>query len=401
MTSTSQGLHSAKQVASQGIAFIKRILFAAVCTISTLSVHSIPTEAALLVGNTSGNNVVQYGLDGSFLGEFIPSNPALNGGLTSPDDLVYGPGGDLFISSGSNSTGQILRFDGLSGQFKGVFSTFAPGDSPGLLKRPYGMAFGPDGNLYVSSFLQDRILRFNATTGLFVDVFATGNGAPGGLNGPNDLLFTPDGRLLVSTQGSVAVPGDGNSNGIVEPGEFRADFGAALPSQILSYDIGTGAASVLVDQPTPLLESFRFVSFLGLAIGPNGDLFTTDFANGIRVFDINNGALKSVISTNYTGTIPSNNFIGNLTFVGDTLYTVGFNFTQNNQGAILRYDGLTGDPLPSAGNPAAVFVATNSNLSRPIGITQIIPTPALLPGLMGMGIAALRKRRAEREAALE
>ncbi len=175
-----------------------------------------------------------------------------------------------------------------------------------------------------------------------------------------------------------------------------------MPSQILSYDIGTGAGSVLVDQPTPLPESFGFVSFLGLALGPNGDLFTTDFANGIRVFDINNGALKSVISTNYTGTIPSNNFIGNLTFVGDTLYTVGFDFSQNNQGGILRYDGLTGDPLPSAGNPAAVFVATNSNLSRPIGITQIIPTPALLPGLIGMGIAALRKRRAaNRETAVE
>ncbi|WP_088893098.1 PTPA-CTERM sorting domain-containing protein [Leptolyngbya ohadii] len=342
-------------------------------------------QAVLLVGNTAGNNVVRYDENtGNFLGTFIPPN---TGGLTSPDDIVFGPDGNLYISSGNSSTGKILRFNRRTGAFIDVFAT------GGGLIRPYGIAFGPDGNLYTSSFLSDQILRFNGQTGAFIDVFAFGNGQPGGLNGPNDLLFTPDGRLLVTTQGSVAVPGD-------LPGEFRPDFSGGLPSQILSYDILTGASSVFVESATPLPDTFGFVSFLGLAIGPNGDLFTTDFANGIRVYDIQTGALKLTISTNYTsapGSI-SSNFIGNLAFVGNTLFTTGFDFTQGNQGAILRYDGLTGEPLPGAGNSGAVFVSTSPNLQRPIGIAYDpapIPTPALLPGLVGVGIAALRKRRQE------
>jgi len=352
-------------------------------------------EAILLVGNTAGNNVVLYDdTTGNFLGEFIAPN---SGGLTRPDDLVFGPDGNLYISSGNGSTGQILRYNGRTGAFIDVFAT------GGGLTRPYGIAFGSDGYLYTSSFLSDQILRYDAQTGAFVDVFAAGNGLAGGLNGPNDLLFTPDGRLLVTTQGSVAVPGDDNGDGIVSPGEFVPDFSAGLPSQILSFDIGTGAASVLVDSATPLPGSFGFVSFLGLAIGPNGELFTTDFANGIRVYDINTGALQNTIATDYTSDPGgfSSNFIGNLAFAGNTLFVTGFDFSQNNQGAILRYDALTGLPLPSGSNRDAVFVPTNSNLQRPIGIAYVeddftpIPTPVMLPGLIGMGVAALRRRKRE------
>ncbi|MDX2096667.1 MAG: PEP-CTERM sorting domain-containing protein, partial [Leptolyngbyaceae cyanobacterium bins.59] len=115
-----------------------------------------------------------------------------------------------------------------------------------------------------------------------------------------------------------------------------------------------------------------------------------------RTYDINTGALKSLIGTNYTGTNPSSNYTGNLAFLGNTLFTTGFDFSQGNQGAILRYDGLTGAPLPSPGNSGPVFVATNSNLLRPIGIAIYdIPEPATVAALLifgGIGIAA-RKRQ--------
>jgi WD40 repeat protein len=371
---------------------LQRPAIVALSTLAFLQVGASKADAALLVGNTQGNNVVLYDdVTGQFLGNFITAG---SGGLTSPDDLVYGPDGNLYISSGSGSSGQILRYNGQTGAFIDVFA------SGGGLTRPYGIAFGPDGYLYVSSFLTDQILRYDAKTGAFVDVFASGNGLPGGLNGPNDLLFTPSGQLLVSTQGSIAVPGDANGDGVIEPGEKVADFSQGLPSQILSYNIATGQSTVLVQQPTPLPGSFGFVSFLGLSLGPNGDLYTSDFANGIRIYDINTGALKSVIPTNYTSAPGSfsNNFIGNLTFTEGRLFTVGFDFTQNNFGAILRYDSNTGAPLPSSGNSNAVFVPTNSNLLRPIGITQLatVPEPATVVGLLAVGAigaVSLRKRR--------
>jgi sugar lactone lactonase YvrE len=359
--------------------------------VSAISFSAQSAQALLLVGNTElttngGYNVVKFDeITGQYLGEFIPTS---SGGLVAPDDLTFGPDGNLYISSGENpgnssvEPSAILRYNGVTGEFIDVFAT-----SNNLI-RPYGNAFGPDGNLYVSSFLTDQILRYNGVTGQFIDVFASGNQLPGGLNGPDDLLFTPDGSLLVTTQGSVAVNG-------------TPDFSFGLPSEILKFNIQTGASSVFAQQPTPLPDSPQFVSFLGLAIAPDGNLFTSDFANGIRVYDINTGALLKTIATNYTGTTPSNNFIGNLAFGPDgNLFTVGFDITQNNLGTILRYDGITGDPLPSAGNTGPIFVSNNPNLIRPIGITFTptnpaptdVPEPTAIIGLLGFGAFVLTQK---------
>ena len=364
---------------------------------SIVSVGAIAqADAALLVGNTRGNNVVIYDDAGNFRGDFIAPKV---GGLLDPDDLTFGPDGNLYVSSGSNSSGEILRYDGKTGTFIDKFA------SEGLV-RPYGNAFGPDGNLYVSSFLTDQILRFNGKTGAFVDVFASAKEIPlsarksGQLNGPNDLLFTKDGRLLVTTQGSVAIPN------AAKPGSFQADFSGGFASQVLSYDLATGASSVLVDQPTPSPDSFGFVSFLGLATGPQGDLFVSDFANDIRRYDLASGASKQTISTNYTGVVPSTSFIGNLTFDPDgKLYSVGFDQT-TNQGTVLRYDGLTGVPLPSAGNASAIYVPQTKALNRPIGITYTaikVPEPGAAVGIVAIGLLSsllLRRREANPKSAI-
>ena len=381
----------------------KTLGYRAAVTVSALTVLGLPktpAQAALLVGNTKGDNVLIIDeRTGKLGGEFIAVG---SGGLTSPDDLTFGPDGNLYVSSGSNFSGAILRYDGKTGQFLGRF------DQGGSLIRPYGSAFGPDGNLYVSSFLTDQILRYDGKTGAFLDVFAVGNGLPGGLNGPDDLLFDAAGNLYVTTQGSVAAPGDGDGDGVVEPGEVKANF-PGLPSQVLRFANQNGVLettpTVFADQPEPLPLSFDFVSFLGLAIAPNGDLVTTDFANGIRSYDLATGALKAVIPTSYVtftdenGQVNSSNFIGNLTFdPNNKLYTVGFDSRNNELGAILRYDGLTGNPLPSPGNSNAVFVATNPNLKRPIGITYApisVPEPTTTAGLLAIGVGvagALLKR---------
>ena len=333
----------------------------------------IPILDKVLVGNSRGDNVVAYNSKtGEFLGTLIPKN---NGGLVAPDTLLYGPDGngdgvsDLYISSGdkpanSNQLGAsaILRYDGVTGQFIDVFVGDNPNtavDETGGLYRPYGADFGPDGNLYVSSFLSDQILRYNGKTGQFIDVFASGNQQAGGLNGPNGLLFAPDGNLYVTTQGSVAKNGE-------------ADFSAGLPSQVLRYNLQTRQSSVFAS-PEVSPNGAGFISLLGMQIGPkDGDLYVSDFANDIRRYNLKTGALVNTFSTNYTGTSPSNNFTGNLAFSPNgKLYTVGFDYTEagNNSGAILRFDSITGQPLPATANAGSIFVAPNNNLVRPIGLT--------------------------------
>ncbi len=129
-------------------------------------------------------------------------------------------------------------------------------DETGGLFRPYGIAFGPNGNLYVSSFLRDQILVYHGDSGEFLSVFSQGDQQPGGLNGPNGLLFNDQVQLYVTPQGSVAI------NGV-------SDFSFGLPSQVLIYDLKTGSSTVFAT-PDPSPDSFGFVSLLGLAFAPQG-----------------------------------------------------------------------------------------------------------------------------------
>ena len=77
----------------------------------------------------------------------------------------------------------MLRYDGRTGAFLGVFVAKGSGG----LNGAYGLAFGPDGNLYVDSFINNQVLRYDGGTGAFLDVFASGNG----LLGPTYLAFAP------------------------------------------------------------------------------------------------------------------------------------------------------------------------------------------------------------------
>jgi sugar lactone lactonase YvrE len=198
---------------------LKRSLSIAIFAV--LSIGLVKASATLLIGNTNPNNVVIFDeKSDNYLGISIPSE---TGKLAKPDNLIFGPDGDLYISSGDTpENSAVLRYNGKNGEFKGIFAS-----GSGLV-RPSGLTFGPDGNLYVSSFKSDRILRFNGKTGEFIDVFATSNGSPESLNGPNDLLFSSDGSLYVTTKGTVG-------------GEKHPK----LPSQVLKFKPGEKKPSVV------------------------------------------------------------------------------------------------------------------------------------------------------------
>jgi len=324
--------------------------------------------ADILVGNTTGNNVARYSDAGSYLGSFIAAG---SGGLASPDDLTWGPDGNLYVSSSSgNTTGQILRYSGTTGAFLGVFA------QGGGMARPYGVAFGPDGNMYVASFRSDQVLRYSASTGAFLGVFAQGNGTAAGLlNGPNDLLFGADGTLYVTTQGSVA---DGN-------GGISYQFA----SQTLRYDITTGLGAVFAPEPAPAPGGAGYVSMLGLRFGPDGRLYTSDFAGGLRSYDPGTGALLQTIGTGALFPTGGATTIGNFDFGPDgNLWVSVFNGNGASQAGVARCVVASGS--------CSLFIDGSGTLSRPIGFALLaVPEPATW-ALWGAGVVGLVLRQRQR-----
>jgi sugar lactone lactonase YvrE len=326
-------------------------------------------QADFLVGNTAGNSVSRYGGAGEYLGNFISPG---SGGLASPDDLTWGPDGNLYVSSSSsNTTGSILRYDGQTGAFLGVFASGAG------LARPYGSAFGPDGNLYVASFRSDQILRYSGSNGAFLGVFAQGNGTAAGLlNGPNDLLFGPDGKLYVTTQGSVA---DG-SGGIAY----------SFASQTLRYDIQTGAGQVFAPEPVPTAGGAGYISMLGLGFGPDGRLYTSDYAGGIRSYDSATGALLQTIDTGSLFGTGGPTTVGNFAFAADgSLYAAVFNGAGHAQAGVAR--------CVIATSQCSLYIDGSGILDRPIGLAVIaVPEPGTW-ALFGLGLAGLTLRQGRRD----
>lgn len=120
------------------------------------------------------------------LGALVADDPGTPldeaGGLDGPTGAVFGPDGNLYVAS--FETDEVLRFEGTSGAFLGVFVTAGSG---GLNGPDAGLAFGPDGDLYVPSFYTHQVLRYDGATGVPLGAFASSS--PGNLFQPRAIVF--------------------------------------------------------------------------------------------------------------------------------------------------------------------------------------------------------------------
>jgi sugar lactone lactonase YvrE len=106
---------------------------------------------------------------------------------TTPGSAHYH---DLFVTSGAQQNPQVLRFDWASQ----TYQSFVAPKSGGITDIA-GLAFGPDGNLYVSTATGNSVLEYDGTTGSFLgSLVPTGSG---GLNWAEGMAFAPDGDLYV------------------------------------------------------------------------------------------------------------------------------------------------------------------------------------------------------------
>jgi WD40 repeat protein len=210
-----------------------------------------PDGNVYIAGNNLGAGSVSVfnGATGAFLRTFsVPPGLGSTARYTLPSGLAFGPEGDLYVTSNrltptfANSISGLLRLDPATGTLKetpvnfgtsttadvrdvafgpngqpfvssafGIVTTAAPGESDfaagrifiptgtGGLASPTSVAFGPDGNLYVNNFsnTSNTVLRFNASTGAFIDTFLPANA--GGVGQYADMAFDAGGNLLVTS----------------------------------------------------------------------------------------------------------------------------------------------------------------------------------------------------------
>ncbi|MGE5492510.1 MAG: hypothetical protein ACM31P_14610 [Actinomycetota bacterium] len=174
--------------------------------------NKLPGPGRVLKYNGAGQPVaILRPAAGTITGEFHPRG------------VVIGPDGLLYVSNypdlATGLGGQVLRFDPTSGAFKDVFINSIGGATQSCgcideLNRPEGLVFGPDGNLYITSFRanaqdDDKILIFGGpAAGDYVGKFVGQiqlDQVGGARTYAQALLFGPGGALFVpiTTTGEV------------------------------------------------------------------------------------------------------------------------------------------------------------------------------------------------------
>ena len=110
------------------------------------------------------------------------------GGSTGPNGLAFGPDGNSLLCVAAYSA--VLRYDGTTGDFLDEFVESGAGglDWPRKTAIPFGrQALREHGS-------GDNVLRYDGTTGEFLDEFISSGS--GGLNYATDMALGPDGNLL-------------------------------------------------------------------------------------------------------------------------------------------------------------------------------------------------------------
>ena len=291
-------------------------------------------------------DVLQYdGTTGSFLSDFADSNQ-----LTSPRGIIFGPDGNLYVADGYGA-GTIARYNGTTGAF---IDDFVPTGSGGL-SHTVGLVFGPDGaadgklDLYVCAADTNSILRYDGTTGAFKGVFVPSGS--GGLTTPQGLAFGPDGNLYVAS-------GNFFTGTPFAPGSILRYEGPAGPNPGAFLGTFVPAGSGGLSTPVGLLfgpdgkNDGKLDLYVASAVVSNGSNKMVDFVAAPGTSEV----------LRYDGTTGA--FLG--TFVtpdsGGLQYPTFMTFTETDP-ATLNYDG--GDQ-PSASNPSlarAVLPAVRQSAS--------------------------------------
>jgi DNA-binding beta-propeller fold protein YncE len=337
---------------------------------------------------TAGAPTGLSGLPADAIGRFNGTTGAYMGQFTSGQNgqvrHIAFHGGYLFVAA--EESNDVVRYDATTGAFVDVF--VQPGS--GGISAPYGVAFGPDGNLYVSGRSSNTVVKYDGSTGAYLATFVTSGS--GGLNLPEGMAFDPSGAYLyVASSGSAQVLKYNASTGAYVG--VAASAGVSGPHDVtfgldgLLYVLSGGNNRILrytesgtyVDDYVPA-GSGGMSDVHSMAFGPDGDLYVTGVnPSQILRFGTENEALFTVTNTTASTISLTVNYA-----TADGTAIAGTNYTATS-GTFTFAPGVTSDtirvPLLDSGSQTAplTFTLTLSNpqaatLSRGQATATIAPS---------------------------
>ncbi|HEY6248045.1 MAG TPA: hypothetical protein VIX17_29195 [Pyrinomonadaceae bacterium] len=297
-------------------------------------------NAQILVADNRNNSVLEYDSAGHFLRTFVTAG---SGGLNQPGCVVFGPDGNVYVSSVASPTA-ILRYNGQTGAFMG---NFVPPGEGGALNLT-GITFGQNGNLFAADYTAVNVKEYDGTTGAFLRVFAT-TAVPSVTAGtgqvvtsqPSEPLFGPDGYFYLAAEADIE--------------EFDGSSGAFVKF----FPQGPNVADI---EPS------------AITFGPDGNLYVgtsgaccPEVMGEILKYDATTGSLLGVFVPAGSGGLQA---VGHMEFRPDGFLYVLTSNTAGDDSAkkILRYSATTGafvDVFIDSGNGGLVsasnftFVPTN------------------------------------------
>jgi sugar lactone lactonase YvrE len=262
---------------------------------SPYGVAAGPTE--IYVAENNGYRISAFDYQGHFLRMFGKNvgGPGVNvcsssctygssgsgaGELSVPSGLALDGAGNLYVSELGNY--RVSIFNPQSGQFVRAFGknvggpgvnvctvSCLPGESgsnPGALSSPYGLAIGPDGNVYIAENGNSRISVFSSS-GQFLRSFGSpGNGA-GNLSGPYGVAVAPDGTVYVADTFNYRLSVFGSD------GSFRKSLGW----NVNGFNTGAGTCSAPCQMGTSEYGIGAFYNSYSVATDCRGTVYIANY----------------------------------------------------------------------------------------------------------------------------
>jgi hypothetical protein len=181
--------------------------------------QSARSQRALYVSNFNSNTITAYdAITGTFLRTAVQGGPELSGA----NGFALANDGTFYVSG--QFSNNVVHYSK-----QGKLIEILDPNNRAKVSSPQGVNIGPDGLLYVASFDNDRIVRYDLTTAQFKDDFVAVRLAGIPHMGPIEPRFESDHNLVVAT----------------------FDGGRILKYQGPPANTAPSGAAVPVDQPAP------------------------------------------------------------------------------------------------------------------------------------------------------